>query len=418
MQNSSPDSAGEVRPESRKSAGRVVQLHSSPPDLRAVAPLPLGRPAKLLFVIDELDIGGTEQQILELSRGLDPSRFTPTVCCFRHGRQAQEIEAAGVRVVHLPKRGKVDPSLPFRLVRLMRAEHYDIVQTYLWTANTWARLAALVARVPVILASERNVDIWEERYKRVIGGQLARPTRKVIANSEAVRDYLLSRGGLAPERVVTIYNGVDFERFSDGIDPAIRRNELGVPADAVFAVCVARVEAAKDHDTLLEALALAAPRTPNLHLAIVGDGKLRARLEAKAAELGLAERVHFAGFRIDAAAWLASADLSLLSSVKEGLSNTVIESMAAGKAVVATSVGGNPEVVVDGVTGFLVPPRRPDLLAERITTVVTDPALRQRMAEAGRRRVHEMFSVPRMVERTQALYETLLGDARREGRLA
>ncbi len=418
MYNSTDKTTPEVHPASPGLPGRVISLY--PPESRTSPskPAPLGRPAKILFVIDELDIGGTEQQILELSRGLDRERFEPTVCCFRHGRKALEIESLGVPVLHLKKRAKADFSLPLRLARLMRRDKYDLVQTYLWTANTWGRIAALLARVPVVVASERNVDIWEEAYKRFIGRRLAGPTNSVIANSEAVRDYLLSRGGLNPDRVTTIYNGVNFDRFRNPPDPVIRRSELGLPEGAILAVCIARIEAAKDHDTLLEALALAAPRTENLHVAIVGDGGQRARLEAKAAELGLADRVHFTGFRTDAAAWLSSCDLSVLSSVKEGLSNTVIESMAAGKPAVATSVGGNPEVILDGRTGFLVPPKRPDLLADKLAIVVSDSALRRRMGEAGRLRVQELFSVPRMVEQTQTLYDALLGHARRQGRVA
>ena len=114
----------------------------------------------------------------------------------------------------------------------MRRERFDIVQTYLWTANTWARLAAHLAGAPIIVASERNVDIWEERYKRVIGRCLARSTDAIIANSEAVRQYLLDSGGLEPTKVSTIYNGVNFDRFQNACDPSIRRAELGIPEAA------------------------------------------------------------------------------------------------------------------------------------------------------------------------------------------
>lgn len=366
------------------------------------------RRLRTLFVIDELDIGGTEQQILETVRRIDRSRFEPYVCCFRHGRKAQEIESLGVPVLHEPKRLKADPGLVLRLAALMRRERFDIVQTYLWTANTWARFAARIAGVPCVVASERNVDIWEETYKRVIGRFLARSTDRIIANSEAVRQYLLRRGGLPADKVVTIYNGVNFDRFRTPCDPAIRRAELGVADDVVLAGCVARIEPAKDHATLLQAFALIRDRVPRLHLVVIGGGSEQPRLERMAHELGIADRVHFTGFRTDAAEWLQTVDISVLSSVKEGLSNTILESMAAGKPVVATDVGGNAEVIVDGETGFLVRPRAPAELGEALARLASSPELMQSFGRAGRKRADDLFSVRSMVEHTERLYLDLV----------
>ncbi|MFM8412751.1 MAG: glycosyltransferase, partial [Alphaproteobacteria bacterium] len=212
----------------------------------------MARPLRTLFLIDELDIGGTEQQMLELVRRIDRRRFDPVVCCFRHGAKAREIESFGVPVVHEPKSLKADPGLVLRLARMMRRGRFDIVQTYLWGANTWGRVAARLAGVPHVLASERNVDVWEDRYKLVLGRLLARATDRIIANSEAVRSYLLERG-VAPDKVVTIYNGVNFDRFRIACDPAVRRAEISLPPDAILAGTVARVEPAKDHATLLTA---------------------------------------------------------------------------------------------------------------------------------------------------------------------
>jgi glycosyltransferase involved in cell wall biosynthesis len=397
------------------SSGRAKVVTLPPRGARNVPPAegePMDR-LRVLFVIDELDIGGTEQQIRELARHIDRARFEPIVCCFRHGAKAREIEELGVRVIHEPKHLKADPGLVVRLARRMRQERIDLVQTYLWTANTWARLAARMAGVRFVVASERNVDIWEERYKRVIGRWLARSTDRIIANSEAVRRYLLDRGGLAPDKVVTVYNGVNFDRFHVPCDPALRRAELGLPGDAVLAGVVARVEPAKDHATLLRALALISRRVPRLHLVIVGGGGEVARLQSSAIELGIADKVRFTGPRTDAAEWLQSLDISVLSSVKEGLSNTVLESMAAGRPMVATDVGGNAEVIVEGETGFLVPPRDPAALGEALARLAQSPEAMARFGRAGRKRVHAMFSVSRMVARTEALYLELAASGTR-----
>jgi glycosyltransferase involved in cell wall biosynthesis len=363
---------------------------------------------RTLFVIDELDIGGTEQQILETVRRIDRDRFEPYVCCFRHGAKAREIEALGVPVLHEPKRLKADPGLVLRLAAMMKRERFDIVQTYLWTANTWARIAARMAGVRWVLASERNVDIWEETYKRVIGRFLARSTDRIIANSEAVRQYLLGRGGLAADKVVTIYNGVNFDRFRTQTDATVRRRELGIADDVVLAGCLARIEPAKDHGTLLQAMALISSRVPKLELVLIGGGSEEERLKRMADELGIGPRVHFVGFRTDAAEWLQSVDISVLSSVKEGLSNTVLESMAAGRPVVATDVGGNAEVIVEGETGFLVPSRAPTELGAALAQVASSPEMMASFGAAGRRRADDLFSVDSMVKHTERLYLDLV----------
>lgn len=373
----------------------------------------MGPPLRVLFVIDELDIGGTEQQILELVRHIDREHFEPHVCCFRYGRKAAEIASLGVPVHQEPKRLKADPGLVLRLAGRMRRERYDIVQTYLWTANTWARLAARLAGIPIVLASERNVDIWEETYKRILGRWLARSTDCIIANSEAVRRYLLERGGLPPEKVVTIYNGVNFDRFRAPCDPRVRRDELGIPKSAVVAGVVARIEPAKDHGTLLQAMALIRDRVPILHLVVVGGGREEENLRRMCRELGIADRVHFTGFRTDSAEWLQSVDFSVLSSVKEGLSNTVIESMAAGRAVAATDVGGNAEVIQQNETGLIVPPREPAALANAIARLAESAELRERFGHAGQRRVETLFAIAPMVDQTERLYRTLAARTQR-----
>ena len=386
---------------------------TNPPHSRDKEPGSLpNRRLRLLCMLDELDIGGTEQQILELVRGIDRDRFEPMVCCFRHGRKAEEIAALGVPVFQIAKSHKLDAGIILRLAKLLREQQIDILQTYLWTANTWGRVAARLAGTQVVVASERNVDIWEQAYKRIIGRSLAGATDKIIANSDAVREYLLDRGGLAPEKVVRIYNGVNFERFEKPFDPMERRKELGLPEGALLAGVVARVEPAKDHDTLLRALASVRKQTPHLHLAVVGDGRQTERLTALAHELGIGERVHFTGFRTDAAEWIRTFDFSVLSSVKEGLSNTVIESMAAGKPVIATAVGGNPEVIVEGETGFLLPTRQPELFGAAMANLVAAPAKILALGQASKMRVEALFSVEKMVENTTGLYLDLLRHGR------
>jgi glycosyltransferase involved in cell wall biosynthesis len=369
-----------------------------------------GTPRRILFVIDELDVGGTEQQLAELVRRLDRRAWTPTVCCFRPGLIAREIEAGGTRVVVIRKRARVDPFLVLALTRLMRRERIDVVQTYLFTANTWGRLAAFLARVPAIVTAERNVTMWEERYKPVVGRWLDRFTAVTTGNSEAVRQYLVEKG-LPARKVRVIYNGVNLARFDGPASPQMTRAELAIPPGHRVVGFVARLEPQKDPSTFLRAAARVVQRIPAVAFLMVGGGALRAQLEHEAEALGLRDRIIFTGARRDVPRLLAALDVSVLSSVKEGMSNTIMESMAAGLPMVATRVGGNAELVIDGETGYLVPPRDPERLAEAIERVLEDPARARAMGRAAQARIAERFSIDAMVASTTALYDELVRGA-------
>ena len=365
------------------------------------------RPMRVLLVIDELDVGGTEQQIVELVRHLPRARWTPVVCCFRPGRKAAEIERLGVRVVHLPKRGRFDPRLVWELIALMRAERFDVVQTFLIGGNLWGRLAALAAGVPVVIASERNVDVWEEPAKRWLGLALARVTDRIVANADAVRDYLVRRGA-DPRRVVTIRNGVDVARFATAVDRDRIRGTLGFGPEHTVAAIVARLEPQKGQDVVIEVASRLRERFPELRWLLVGGGSAEASLRAEVVRRDLADRVIFTGFRTDSADLLRAADLSVLVSTKEGLSNTLLESLVAGLPVVASRVGGNAEVVAGGA-GLLVPPRDANALAHAVETIAADPAAAVRMGARGREHVRREFTVARMADQTAALWDELLG---------
>jgi len=358
---------------------------------------------RVLFIIDELDVGGTEQQILELVKRLDRRAFVPIVCCFRPGRVAREIEAAGVAVFALRKRAKIDPVLVGTLARLMRRERIDLVQTYLFTANTWGRLAAILAGVPVIISSERNVDMWEERYKQRLGTWLDRWTSSTIANSRAVGDYLVSKG-LPREKIRVIYNGVDFTRFEAPVTPDTTKAELGIPLHHAVVGLVARLEPQKDPRVFLRAAAIIAKKHSAVSFLVIGGGSLLPELEREAEALGLGARAVFTGPTREVPALLAACDVSVNSSVKEGMSNTVMESMAAGKPMVATRVGGNAELIQDGETGLLVPPRDPVALARAILRILEDPPLAKAMGREARARIAEGCSVDAMVQATEQLY--------------
>lgn len=368
------------------------------------------RPVRTLFAIDELDLGGTEQQILELVRRLDRRRYAPLVVCFRPGRVSREIEDAGVPVTALRKRATVDPGLVLRLRNLMRRQRIELVQTYLIGANTWARMAAVLAGVPVIVSSERNVDMWENAYKPAVARFLDRWTRATVANSEAVKAYLV-RKGLPAGKVRVIYNGVDLARFDLLATPETTKQDLGIPPHHAMVLLLTRLEPPKAPEVFLKAASRLAPHWPAVSFVVVGGGSLEQPLAHQARALGLEGRVVFTGPRRDVARILAACDVSVLCSLKEGMSNTVMESMAVGKPVVATPVGGNPELIEDGQSGYLIPVNDDAAVARRLEDLLGDPALAKTMGMRARTRIAELCSVDAMVRSTERLYDELLAEA-------
>jgi glycosyltransferase involved in cell wall biosynthesis len=214
----------------------------------------------------------------------------------------------------------------------------------------------------------------------------------------------VKRVGIPRSKTLVLPNGVDLPAAASLPEQAQARATLGLPLEGLLVASVARLNPVKRLDVLLQALAL----VEEAKLVLVGDGPERGRLEALAESLGISGRVHLAGYREDVWPWLAACDVFALSSEWEGMPNAVLEAMAAGLPVVATRVGGTPDVVVEGVTGYLVPSDDPLALARALKALIRDSGLRYQMGAAGRHRVEERFSVERMVERTQALYEELL----------
>jgi len=273
----------------------------------------------------------------------------------------------------------------------------------------WGRLAAWMCGVPAI-TTEHNIDSWKSGRRLAVDRRLLPITGAFVAVSDAVRADLLCLGVGRPEQVLVVPLGLD-------VDPFLRceeargelRAELGV-GDAPLVGIVARLVPIKRHEDFLSAAAVVASRLPQCRFLVVGGGELRRTLEGRARALGLDGRVRFLGWRGDLPRIYADLDLVVLTSGNEGLPVSLIEAMAAARAVVATRVGGVPDLVEDGVTGLLVPPGEPPALAEAIATLLADPELRRVMGEAGRKRVHPAYSVERLVRDIDRLYSDLVAE--------
>ena len=368
-----------------------------------------GAPIRVLFVIGTLDIGGTELQLVGLATRLGRVRFTARVCCLEHeGPLARDLREAGVPVDEVPFRGLSVLRSPMavlrrfgELVALMRKVQPTIVQTFLPHANTVRALAARLARVPIVLTGLRGLD-----GTLAVGGRLAaRLADAVLANAEAVRDHAVRGQGMPAAKLRVIRNGLDLDTFQE----AARPPAPDLPSGRLV-VTVANPNRFKTPGLLIlvESATSVLTEIPAARFVLVGDGPCRpAVLEAVRAR-GLADRFICLGARTDVPAILACCEVMVLPSLQEGLPNAVLEAMAAGKAVVASRVGGIPELVLDGETGLLVPAGDSAALASAISSLLADPARAARMGQAGRARVQALFSLDRMIRETEALYDELL----------
>jgi sugar transferase (PEP-CTERM/EpsH1 system associated) len=376
-------------------------------------PAPTHAPIDIIYLITELHIGGAEKVLVHFLNELDRSRYRPRVVCLYGGNGpiAAELRAQDVPVIDLDMTAQWRVDAVWRLYRLLRAQRPAILHASLFHANLLGRIVGRLAGVPIIISCRQNVSIgarWREWVNRWTVGL----DDRVIAVCELARRAEIERGRVAPEKVITIYNAVDPARLAD---PAATTPgaQVPVPASAtgrrlIGTVC--RFHPQKGLDQLIAAFAELCKRTPDVQLLLVGDGELRGQLETQVRRLGLADHVTFTGFRTDVPAILTELDLFVLPSLWEGLPLVLLEAMAAQLPVVATAVGGTPELVLDGETGLLVPPADPTALAAAMHFLLTQDALRREMGRRGRRRVEREFSATRAVAETTQLYEELLSE--------
>jgi len=370
-----------------------------------------GNVIRVLQVIATLDPAGAERQMTHLCRRLDRREFRVAVCCLtRGGPLENDLRQAEVPVHILNKRGRWDLRVLWKLFRVIRKVRPDIVHTWLPTANTLGRTAALLARTPVLIASERAADIWKGSLRRLADRLLAPGTDAIITNADAVKRFLTQRIGLPANKVSIVRNGIDLNEFSKIVEtgPSAPLPE----SDGVFVIgAVGRLEPQKGITYLIEAFAQLKIESPALQLWIVGSGPEAPSLRRQAQAGGEADRIHFLGTRQDVPALMSRFDLFVLPSLWEGLPNVALEAMAARRAVVATAVDGTPEAVIAGETGLLVPPKDPQGLARAMETLIENSDQRKAYGEAGRQRVERVFGMDRMVAETADIYRQLLSKA-------
>lgn len=366
-------------------------------------------PRRLLVVSDEMEVGGSQRQISYLLTGLDRDRWLPELAYFRNDSfLVRELRAQGIVVHHIPKRGRIDLRFLWNYAALLRRQRYELVHAFSLTAELWTMVASLlVPRAPAMVASVRGLYLDQStRFWRIKRLVLAR-SAAIIANARAGAEAAAARSGIDRRRFSVVPNGILPPVASDPADIHALRRSSGVPEGRPFGLFVGRLVKEKNLPCLLRALATLDP-AQRPWIALAGHGPLHDSLDTLRHELGLEGDVRFLGERDDTARLMQAADFLVLPSMMEGMSNVLMEAMAAGCPVIASDVGGNPELVEDGVTGLLFPDNDHARLAEAILRLTGDPALCRHLASQSAGRIRERHSIDAMVAGTVAVYERSL----------
>jgi len=380
---------------------------------------------KIVRIIARLNIGGPAIHTVLLTAGLDGARFESLLVTGVVGPDEGDMcdlaLAKGVTPQVIPELGRElhlvrDLVTLFKLYRLLRRERPHVVHTHTAKAGAVGRVAARLAGVPVVLHTfhghvfrgyfgPRKTQFFINLEKF-----LARLSDCVVTVSKGLRHDLAAYGIAPLTKIAVVPLGFDLEPFLTVTQEAGARwrREAGLPEDAPLVGIVARLTGVKNHRLFLEMARRVADAAPETWFAVVGDGELRAELEAYAAELGLAGRVRFTGWVRDMPPVYAALDVVVITSLNEGTPVTLIEGMAAGRPVVSTAVGGVPDIVADGESGLLAPSGDADGLARAVTALLRAPARRQAMGQVGRESVRERFSAARLVGDVERLYLELL----------
>ena len=366
------------------------------------------RPLSVLYFSNSLVRGGAEEHVLTLLRGLDRRKFEPhLVCTPEVAEQIRRDLPDDVALTPIRLRRPRQVGQAARLAGLLHARRVDVLHSHLFYASLFASPIGSFCRVSLIVETPHIREHWRGGVKGhfVVDRAVARFVDRYIAVSRANAQYLIQDKRLPREKITVIHNGCDLSRFDPSTPaPAGLRAQLGIRADDPILLVAGRLEPQKGHGILLEALPQVRAHFPRVRLICAGEGALRGELEELARALRLDDAVRFVGFQRDITPWLALADVTVLPSRYEGLPLVAIESLAAGRPMVATSVDGTPEVIVHERTGLTVEPGSPDRLALAICRLLGSPEERARMATAGRAWVVEHFDQREQVRRTEELY--------------
>jgi glycosyltransferase involved in cell wall biosynthesis len=390
---------------------------SPDPCFEPVTRLPLPSSRNRIRVVELLatgSSGGAQEHVYNLATRIDRERYEVSVLALSGGPGVRRIERSGVSTCVLDD--MPDDEAVAAVAAHLAAVNADVVHNHMYRAEVVGTQAALMLAAagrprPYVVGTVHSSRIRSEADRELIR-RLTPRMDHLIAVSRAIVRKLEDEGRVGAP-ISLIYNGVDLARYSEQEVCCTLHREYGLPADASIVGVVARLEPEKGHPTLLEAWPSVLAAVPSAHLLVVGEGTQRELLEAQVAALGIEASVTFTGRRDDVPAVTAALDVAVLPSYREAQGLSILEAMALARPVVASAVGGIPEMIEPGRTGLLVPPRDPDALAASIVRLLEDHRLADALGRAGRDLVHERFCVELMVRAVETIYDEAVADERR-----
>lgn len=366
-------------------------------------------PVLVFHLITELSIGGAQNALLHFLEKMDRDRFSFLVVCFYNGDSviAQKLRSLGVTVIDLGMIHKYHLNALVKLFLLLKQFRPVILHTWMFHANIPGRILGRLAGVPVIISSEHTMG-QEGQFRRWVNRWTSGFCDQIVCVSQAVYQFALNQVGLPAHKLIVVPNGIDLEKFKDLPGKIQSRNMLGLPEESLIIGVVGRPRPVKGFHFLISAFVLLEKKVPSATLVFVGNGPDEVQLKRMAAESGVRQKIFFLDDRDDIPNVLPAFDLFVLPSLWEGMPIVILEAMAAGLPVLATQVGGVPELVVPDITGILVEPAAPEAWVGVMETLLVDPDLRHRLGKQGRERVETHFGINDSVAKTEGLYTSQL----------
>jgi len=365
----------------------------------------------VVHLVEELTIGGLEKTLTAVVLNLNKKKYNVSVWCLREGGFfADKLVKEGIDVKILHISTSRNPLSIYKLYRLLKSHKFDIIHTHAYSAGTIGRISAFLAGIPVIISHNHSVYDYYNKCYHFVEWLLSLITDRVICISEVVNRFANETQRINAKKLITIHNGIDDVCAVTEKSSSDLKKELGLPINHSIIGTIAHLVEHKGLKYLLESASLLLASRRDISFLFVGGGALERKLKKLCVDLKIEKNVIFAGERSDIPEILFSIDIFVLPSLREGLPLAILEAMACGKPVIATNVGGIPEIVVDGVSGILVSPKDPEALFRAMDELLNDRAKLTKMGHHGERVCEESFSSNAMIEKIENLYDSLLSE--------
>jgi len=360
---------------------------------------------KILYVITSLGLGGAEKLLFSYLKNLDKKKYSLYVCCFREKPDdLLEEMSEYAKIINLKIKNRFNPVIIFYILKLIREIKPDIIHTHLFQARFYATVAHLVYNRSILITHKHNkVNLKKHNIFILLEMISIFFNKKVIAISESVKNSLIRYEFVQSKKIFVVHNGIDYQKFYKTANAKFFSNK-----NPLIIGTVCRLEKQKGIRYLLLAMNSILAKFPNVQLEIVGDGSLLEKLEELSENLGISNSVKFFGKFADVIPFYKRMDIFILPSIYEGFGIVLLEAMAAGVPVIATNVDGITEVVIDGESGILIPPKNPEVIADAVFKIIENPHLAKSLVNEAFKR-SEMFDIKEHVMKIDNFYRNLLG---------